>query len=143
MAERDDNPQKPDLVEEADLESFPASDPPSWTLGVLGAKALGDPDAQTRAERDSMGEVRVPKDALYGAQTQRAIDNFPAAAYRLQPAFFRAMGLIKACAAAANLELGGLSKTKAEAIGRAADEIGRGGHNEQFAISVYQTGSAT
>lgn len=96
-----------------------------------------------RIEHDSMGEVAVPKDALYGAQTQRAIENFPISNYRLQPAFIQALGLIKTCAACVNAELGSLKPEIAARIGEAADSIASGSHYEQFAVDVFQTGSGT
>ena len=76
--------------------------------------------SQYRIEHDSMGELKVPADALYGAQTQRAVDNFPISGLRLPRAFIRALGLIKAAAAEANLSLGHLRKGQAAAIRKAA-----------------------
>jgi fumarate hydratase, class II len=96
-----------------------------------------------RIERDSMGEVRVPVDALYGAQTQRAIENFAVGPHRFQPALIKALGLVKGCAARANADLGALPPEIADAIERAADAIAEGAHYEQFAVNVFQTGSGT
>jgi len=96
-----------------------------------------------RIERDSMGEVRVPAAALYGAQTQRAIDNFPVSGLRMPRAILRALGLIKAAAAQANRELGLLDAPLAEAIGAAALEVADGRHDAQFPLDVFQTGSGT
>jgi fumarate hydratase class II len=96
-----------------------------------------------RKERDSMGEVEVPADALWGASTQRAIENFPVSGERLPVRLIRALGLIKAAAAAANRQLGGLDERRARAIEQAAREVVEGRHDAQFAIDVYQTGSAT
>jgi fumarate hydratase class II len=96
-----------------------------------------------RMERDSMGEVRVPVDALYGAQTQRAVENFAVGSHRFQPALIKALGLIKACAARTNADLGVLPHEIAAAIEPAADAIAHGGHYEQFAVNVFQTGSGT
>jgi fumarate hydratase class II len=90
-----------------------------------------------------MGEVRVPSDALYGAQTQRAVENFPIGRYRLQQRFVSALGLIKACAAAANGESGALSSDLAAAIEQASNSIADGEHYEQFVVDVFQTGSGT
>ncbi|RRQ21410.1 class II fumarate hydratase [Thiohalobacter thiocyanaticus] len=96
-----------------------------------------------RTERDSMGEVAVPADALYGAQTQRAVDNFPLSGLRMPPAFIHALGRIKACAARANAELDQLDPALAEAIAGAAEAVARGEHDDQFPIDVFQTGSGT
>jgi fumarate hydratase class II len=96
-----------------------------------------------RIERDSMGEVRVPADALYGAQTQRAVENFAVGPHRFQLALIKALGLVKACAARANADLGVLPPEIAAAIEQAADAIAEGAHYEQFAVNVFQTGSGT
>jgi fumarate hydratase, class II len=96
-----------------------------------------------RVERDSMGEVRVPEDVLYGAQTQRAVENFAIGGQRFQPALIRALALVKSCAARVNAELGVLSPELAAAIEKAADEIVEGAHYEQFVVDVFQTGSGT
>jgi fumarate hydratase class II len=99
--------------------------------------------AEYRTEHDSMGELKVPADALYGAQTQRAIDNFPISGLALPRDFIRALGLIKAAAAAANLALGHLKKGQAAAIRKAALAVADGRHDAQFPIDVFQTGSGT
>jgi fumarate hydratase class II len=96
-----------------------------------------------RIERDSMGELNVPTEALYGAQTQRAVDNFPISGLTLPRQFIRALGLIKAAAADANLALGYLKKAQAKAIGKAARAVAEGKHDAQFPIDVFQTGSGT
>ena len=96
-----------------------------------------------RIEHDSMGELKVPADALYGAQTQRAIDNFPISGLHLPRGFIRALGLIKAAAAEVNLSLGYLKKNQAAAIRAAALAVAQGSHDEQFPIDVFQTGSGT
>jgi len=96
-----------------------------------------------RIEHDSMGELKVPADALYGAQTQRAIDNFPVSGLRLPRGFIRALGLIKAAAAEANLQLGYLKKGQAAAIRKAALAVAEGQFDDQFPIDVFQTGSGT
>jgi fumarate hydratase class II len=96
-----------------------------------------------RSERDSMGEVRVPSDALYGAQTQRAVENFAVGTHRFQRPLIRALGLVKACAARANADLGVLPRDVAAAIERSADAIAEGAHYEQFVVNVFQTGSGT
>ena len=99
--------------------------------------------SQYRIEHDSMGELKVPADALYGAQTQRAVDNFPISGLRLPRAFIRALGLIKAAAAEANLSLGHLRKSQAVAIRKAALAVADGQFDDQFPIDVFQTGSGT
>jgi fumarate hydratase class II len=96
-----------------------------------------------RIERDSMGELQVPADALYAAQTQRAVDNFPVSGLTMPPAFIRAVALVKQCAARVNAELGLLDSGLGKAIERAAQEIVAGGHAEQFPLDVFQTGSGT
>ncbi len=96
-----------------------------------------------RVERDSMGELRVPADALWGAQTQRALQNFQISGLRMPRAFIRALGLIKWAAAGANLELGELDKVRAFAIQKASLEVARGDHDGQFPVDVFQTGSGT
>ncbi len=96
-----------------------------------------------RTEKDSMGEVRVPKDALWGAQTQRAIENFPVSGIRFPRTFIRALGLIKASAAATNAELGLLDKKVAGAIEQASKEVAEGKWDEHFPLDIFQTGSAT
>jgi fumarate hydratase class II len=98
---------------------------------------------QYRIEKDSLGEIRVPSHALYGAQTQRARDNFPISGQRFGRRFIQALGLIKRCAAETNGELGNLGSAIAEAIARAANEVARGKWDDQFVVDVYQTGSGT
>lgn len=97
----------------------------------------------TRVERDSMGEVAVPAAALYGAQTQRAVDNFPVSGLRMPARFIHALGMIKAAAACANAELGLLDAAIADAIAGAASSVAAGEHDTQFPIDVFQTGSGT
>jgi fumarate hydratase class II len=96
-----------------------------------------------RVERDSMGELRVPSQALWGAQTQRAVENFPISGLAMPRAFIRALGLIKWAAAGANGELGLLPTAKARAIQAAAMEVADGTHDAQFPVDVFQTGSGT
>jgi len=96
-----------------------------------------------RIEHDTMGEVRVPGDALYGAQTQRAVENFPISGFRFPRAFIRALGLIKACAAKVNGQLGELPADLAGAIQKAADEVAEGRYDDQFVVDIFQTGSGT
>ena len=97
----------------------------------------------TRVEKDSMGEMEVPAEALYGASTQRAVLNFPISGTRFPRRFIRALALVKRAAAEANAELGLLPRDVAEAIAAAAAEVAEGGHDAQFPIDIYQTGSGT
>ncbi len=96
-----------------------------------------------RIEHDSMGDIQVPSSALWGAQTQRALANFPASGLTMPALFIRAMGLIKYAAAAANLELGDLPVDLGEAIQAAAIEVAEGRHLSEFPVDVFQTGSGT
>src|SRR3954454_12743721 len=98
---------------------------------------------EDRIERDTMGEVRVPADALWRAQTQRAVGNFPISGLRLEPAHIRALAQIKGAAAAVNDDLGVLDRTVADAIVAAAAEVAAGRHDDQFPVDVFQTGSGT
>ncbi len=96
-----------------------------------------------RKERDSMGELHVPAEALWGAQTQRAVENFPVTGLAMPRAFIRALGLIKWAAAGASSELGLIETAKAMGIQAAALEVAEGLHDSQFPIDVFQTGSGT
>jgi fumarate hydratase class II len=96
-----------------------------------------------RIEHDSMGELEVPVDALWGAQTQRAYDNFHISGRPMPPGFVRALALVKASAAVVNGHLGLLDRERADAIVEAATAIAAGGHADQFPIDRYQTGSGT
>ena len=100
-------------------------------------------DSQFRVEHDTMGDVLVPKDALYGAQTQRAVENFPISGTGLESAHIAALAQIKKSAALANAQLGVLDSDIANAIAFAADEVIAGKHDGEFPIDVYQTGSGT
>ena len=100
-------------------------------------------DKAYRVEHDSMGELKVPSDALWGAQTQRAVQNFPFSGYAMPRAFIRALGLIKASAAAVNQSLGVLDAKRAKAIEAASLEVADGKHDRHFPIDVFQTGSGT
>jgi fumarate hydratase, class II len=97
----------------------------------------------SRTERDSMGELQVPAGALWGAQTQRAVENFPISGLTLPSTFIAALGLVKQAAARANAALGLLSPELARAIDAAAAEVAAGRHDAQFPIDVFQTGSGT
>src|SRR5215468_10756126 len=96
-----------------------------------------------RIEKDTMGEIRVPAEALYGAQTQRAVDNFPISNLRFPREFIRAMGLIKLSAARANMDLGLLDSKIGRAIVQAAQEVVDGTLDEHFVVDIFQTGSGT
>jgi fumarate hydratase class II len=96
-----------------------------------------------RIEHDSMGEVQVPRDALWRAQTQRAVENFPISGTPIEPRLIHAMGHVKAAAAVTNGELGVLSAEQADAIAAAAREVAAGSHDAAFPIDVFQTGSGT
>jgi fumarate hydratase class II len=98
---------------------------------------------QFRIEHDTMGEVRVPADALWRAQTQRAVENFPISGRGLERAQIRALGLLKGAAARVNERLGVLDADVAKAIAAAADEVAEGRHDDHFPIDVFQTGSGT
>lgn len=98
---------------------------------------------KTRLEHDSMGELQVPADALYGAQTHRAVENFGISDYPMPCEFITALALIKAAVASANGELGHLSKSQASAITKAAEQVANGQWREHFPVGVFQTGSGT
>ena len=106
------------------------------------ARAVAGGDGY-RIEHDTMGEVRVPAWALWGAQTQRAVDNFPVSGVRLERSLIGALGRIKGAAARANAELGVIEPDAAEAIAAAAAEVAAGDHDDHFPIDVFQTGSGT
>src|SRR3954454_2829694 len=97
----------------------------------------------TRIERDSMGDVEVPREALWRAQTQRAVENFPISGSRLEPEHVQALALVKAAAARVNARLGVLDQSVADAIAEAAEAVGRGEHADAFPLDVFQTGSGT
>jgi len=96
-----------------------------------------------RVERDSMGEVKVPKSAYYGAQTQRAVENFPVSGITFPPRFIRALAIVKHAAATANQELGLLNGAIADVIRRAAEEVMDGKLDKEFVVDIFQTGSGT
>lgn len=100
-------------------------------------------ETEYRIERDTMGEVRVPARALYAAQTQRAVENFPISGVGIDPALVAALGQIKAAAAETNARLGVLDDQRGAAIREAAMAVAGGQHNDQFPIDVFQTGSGT
>ena len=96
-----------------------------------------------RTEEDSLGEMQVPADAYWGAQTQRAVENFPISGIPMSRRFIRALGVVKKAAAQANRDLGLVDEDTAEAIVAAADEVIAGEHDDQFPVDVFQTGSGT
>jgi len=100
-------------------------------------------DDEYRIERDSLGEMQVPADAYWGAQTQRAVENFPISGIGFGRRFVRALGVVKKAAAQANRDLGLLEAETADAIVEAADEVIAGEHDDQFPVDVFQTGSGT
>lgn len=112
---------------------------------MLGESPTPEPamSPSTRIERDSMGELAVPSGALWGAQTQRAVDNFPISGWRMPRGFLRALGLIKAAAADANAGLGLLDVARGEAIAAAARKVASGEFDAEFPVDVFQTGSGT
>ena len=100
-------------------------------------------EQEYRVEHDSMGEVRVPADALWRAQTQRAVENFPVSGVRMEPALVHALARVKGAAARVNAELGVVDDDVAEAVATAAAEVVAGEHDDQFPVDVFQTGSGT
>ena len=100
-------------------------------------------DDEYRTERDSLGEMQVPADAYWGAQTQRAVENFPISGLTFGRRFVRALGVVKKGAAQANRDLDLLDDDKAECIIEAADEVIAGEHDDQFPVDIFQTGSGT
>ena len=99
--------------------------------------------SEYRIEKDSMGEMKVPKDAMYAAQTQRAVDNFPISGINFSHDFIRALALVKGAAAVVNVELGLMDKEIGDAIKEATDEIADGKWDDHFPVDVFQTGSGT
>jgi len=99
--------------------------------------------SEFRTERDTMGEMQVPADALYGASTARAVDNFPISYEPVPASMIHAFGQLKAACAAANLELGKLDKSRARAIVAASEEVAAGKYDAHFPVDIYQTGSGT
>ncbi len=125
-------------VEIGTLEGGPP--PPKTTPRTTGASGMSD---DVRIEKDSLGEVRVPASALYGAQTQRAFENFPVSGQRFGRRMIQALGTVKKAAAEANAALGTLEPDVAAAIAAAAAEVAEGRWDDQFVVDVYQTGSGT
>ena len=102
-----------------------------------------DTTEEYRTEADSLGEIQVPADAYWGAQTQRAVENFPISGIGFSRRFVRALGVVKKAAAQANRDLGLLEEDTADAVVAAADEVIAGDHDDQFPVDVFQTGSGT
>ena len=100
-------------------------------------------EQQYRSEKDSMGEMKVPADAYYGAQTGRAVENFPISDLRFPRRFIAAMGLIKSAAAEVNHGLGFLDEKKLSLLQKAAQEVIEGKLDHQFVVDIFQTGSGT
>jgi fumarate hydratase class II len=101
------------------------------------------PTSATRTEHDSMGDVEVPLDALWGAQTARAVANFPISGQPVPPGVVHALATLKGAAARVNADLGVLDADLAAAVASAADEVAQGRHDDQFPVDVFQTGSGT
>src|SRR6188474_2917852 len=118
---------------------------------LVECKGVSGNMSEFRTERDSMGEVQVPGNAYYGAQTQRAVENFPISGWTLPRPLIRAMGLVKLACATANRDLGKLTKTgknklneqQVEKLLAACREVAEGKYDDQFPIDVFQTGSGT
>lgn len=96
-----------------------------------------------RIEKDSMGEMKVPRDGYWGAQTQRAVENFPISGLRFPRTFLRALGMVKMAAAEVNVRLGLLDRARGEAISQAANEVMEGKFDDHFVVDIFQTGSGT
>src|SRR5581483_3537128 len=110
----------------------------------MGVQSMADTSAQgTRVEKDSMGEMRVPADAYYGAQTGRAVENFPISDLRFSRRFIAAMGLIKWACAEINHKLGLLDEKRRGLLQQAASEVIEGKLDNQFVVDIFQTGSGT
>ncbi|MEP7035662.1 MAG: class II fumarate hydratase [Actinomycetota bacterium] len=102
-----------------------------------------DPKPPRRIEHDSMGDVEVPADALWGAQTARAVENFPISGLTMPTPIIHALAQIKSAAASVNAEMSSLDPAIAKAVANAADDVARGGHDDQFPVDIFQTGSGT
>ncbi|NNG35284.1 class II fumarate hydratase [Nakamurella aerolata] len=129
----------------ADDTAVTADDSATTKGAPTGQPAQRNPTVQTeyRVEHDTMGEVRVPKNAAYQAQTQRAVENFPVSGRGLERGQIRALALIKQAAAAVNAQLGVIEADQADAIRQAAEAVAAGEYDDDFPIDVFQTGSGT
>ena len=112
-------------------------------MTLTGDFAVSGDGEQYRIEHDSMGEVRVPKNVRWAAQTQRAVENFPISGQPVEPALVVALAMIKGAAATVNAEMGTIGTDVAGAIADAANEVADGRHFDQFPVDVFQTGSGT
>jgi fumarate hydratase, class II len=132
-----------DPVDESSEESFPASDSPAWVIPGLLTSDLAH--SRSRMEHDALGEVEVPRHRLWGAETQRSLENFPIGQprFRWSRPVIRALGVVKKCAALANGELGQLPAPKIEFMVRAAEEVIGGHWDDEFPLAVFQSGSGT
>ena len=110
---------------------------------LMCQRYVGPVSEEYRTEHDSMGEVQVPAEALWRAQTQRAVENFPISGTPLEPRLVHALGEVKAAAAVVNGELDVLDDAHADAIAAAAREVADGRHDDHFPVDVFQTGSGT
>jgi fumarate hydratase class II len=119
------------------------ADPARPGNAKLALSRTGGSPLATRSERDALGPVEVPADALYGAATQRAVQNFRISGLRMPRAFLRALGLVKRVAAEVNGELGALPGDLSQALAAAAQEVSDGLHDAHFPVDVFQTGSGT
>src|SRR5438309_11780054 len=104
---------------------------------------LKEPRMATRIEKDTFGPIEVPAERLWGAQTQRSLQNFTISTEKMPPALIKALAQVKRAAAQVNLDLGVLDKKKGAAIIEAADEVIAGQHDGEFPLAVWQTGSGT
>src|SRR5688572_27635789 len=109
----------------------------------MNPRSLESMTTSFRTERDSMGELSVPADALWGAQTQRAVQNFPISGLTMPRAFISALGLVKQAAARANTRLDLLKADVSKSIDEAAAEVAANRHDAHFPIDIFQTGSGT
>src|SRR5258708_1513391 len=113
------------------------------TATALCSARTAEAAMATRKEKDTFGPIEVPADALWGAQTQRSLQNFKISTEKMPPALIKALALVKRAAAQVNLDLKLLDAKKAKAIIEAADEVVAGKHDGQFPLAVWQTGSGT
>ena len=118
----------------------PGSGASARNVAAMSPETGSETGTETRTEHDSMGDIEVPRDALWRAQTQRAVENFPISGTTLEPSHVVAIARVKKAAARINAELGIITDERAEAIAAGADEIIGGQHHDAFPIDVFQTG---